>query len=138
MRELLWRRRSASERELVAQRIQDLMALYDDIGAAETTWKDAHASYGGSSNWPARGGASWPEFRAMLLEQWFDYFSSPQAMRYTPGCAGHYMALRDPPTAAPGTATRWEAGEGACPTPMCAPFPTPSDTGPASHAFFKL
>jgi hypothetical protein len=138
MGELLWRRRSASERVLVAQRIQDLMALYDDIGAAETTWKDAHASYGGSSNWPARGGASWQEFRSMLLDQWFDYFSSPQAMRYTPGCAGHYMALRDPPTAAPGTATRWEAGEGACPTPLCALFPTPSDTGPASRAFFKL
>jgi hypothetical protein len=118
---------------LVAQRIQDLMALYDDIGAAETTWKTARASYGRAGTWPERGGASWQEFRSTLLDQWFDYFSSPGAVRYEVGCAGRYMAFTGP-----GAAGRWEAGEGACPTPMCLPFRASSDTGPASRAFFKL
>ena len=133
LRELLWQHRSAAERVLVAQRIQDLMALYDDIGAAEKTWKDAHATYGRSGTWPERGGASWQEFRSTLLDQWFEYFSSPGAVRYEVGCAGRYMAF----TGA-GAAGRWEAGEGPCPTPMCLPFRPSSDTGAAARAFFKL
>jgi hypothetical protein len=138
LRELLWKHRSPAERVIVAQRIQDLMALYEDIGAAETLWKGAYAGYGGTGTWPARGGASWAEFRSTLLDQWFDYFSSPKAVHYESGCAARYMAFGAPSAAGPGRGERWEAGEGACPSPMCVPFRAAANTGPASRAFFKL
>lgn len=115
IRELIWRKRTESERPRVGERIQDMLRQFTtDLDRGRDLWSEAHSRWQGTL-WPTFGGDSFDEFRTVVLARWFDYFSDPRQRGYSPGCVNRNISASGS-YQRPG---KWMVGDGHCHGGMC-------------------